>query len=50
MSDVIFTRVFFVFYKMEIDSFIFNPRAFKFMTDRYGNSYNRVAFNLWVKR
>jgi len=49
MSELKFKRVFFCFYSVIRDSFIFRPEAFIMLSDdKY--YYNRVFKNIWIKR
>jgi len=50
MGDKVeFKYIGFGIYTLIRNSFIFRPEAFKMLSSK-GVSYNRIAFNLWVKR
>lgn len=49
MSDVKFKRIFFCFYYVDRDSFMFRPEAFTVLDDDKFY-YTRLFKNIWIKR
>lgn len=49
MRDLKFKRVFFCFYSVIRESFIFRPEAFTMLSDNK-NYYTRIFKNVWIKR